>query len=373
MKILHVFRTPVGGLFRHVRDLVRGQKALGHEVGIFCDSSTGGVTADALLAQVAPHCSLGIQRIGISRLPGLGDVSATSQTKLHAKKLGVEIIHGHGAKGGLYGRLAALSLGVPSVYTPHGGSLHYNWLAFPGLVFLGTEWFLSKIGSGMVFVCAFERQSFARKIGLGRKPNVVVHNGLWPEEFNKIQPHANCADVFFVGDMRVLKGVDVLLNALAVIKRKHAITANFVGDGPDIAQFQKQAKDLGLGKEVRFLGRLPTSEALRCGRLLVMPSRAESFPYVVLEAAAGQVPMIASDVGGIPEILSTNNLCPPDNVQALARRIEMALAIPSAVAKDAENLAFGMKTTFNAMIMAEKITAFYTELASARVQHSNPN
>ena len=42
MKILHVFRTPVGGLFRHVRDLARGQAALGHEVGIICDSTTGG-------------------------------------------------------------------------------------------------------------------------------------------------------------------------------------------------------------------------------------------------------------------------------------------------------------------------------------------
>ena len=103
MKILHVFRTPVGGLFRHVRDLARGQSELGHEVGIICDASTGGSVAIDLLQSTAPHCSLGIERIQISRLPGFGDVSAAAAIKSHTRKLGVDIIHGHGAKGGLYG------------------------------------------------------------------------------------------------------------------------------------------------------------------------------------------------------------------------------------------------------------------------------
>ena len=81
MKILHVFRTPVGGLFRHVRDLARGQAALGHEVGMICDSTTGGSAASELLGNVAPFCSLGIERIEISRLPGLGDFSAVTATR----------------------------------------------------------------------------------------------------------------------------------------------------------------------------------------------------------------------------------------------------------------------------------------------------
>ena len=166
MKILHVFRTPVGGLFRHVRDLARGQSKLGHEVGIICDSTTGGDVAVDFLRSTAPCCSLGIERIQISRLPGFGDFFATSAIKAHAKKLGVDIIHGHGAKGGLYSRLAARSLKIPSVYTPHGGSLHYRWLAFPGVAFLATEWALARIGSGIIFVCEFERQSFAKKLGL---------------------------------------------------------------------------------------------------------------------------------------------------------------------------------------------------------------
>jgi glycosyltransferase involved in cell wall biosynthesis len=362
MKILHVFRTPVGGLFRHVCDLARGQKALGHDVGILCDSSTGGAIADAHLREIAPYCSLGIARIKISRLPGFGDVAAVFATKAHAKKLGVDVIHAHGAKGGLYGRIAGRLLHVPSVYTPHGGSLHYNWTAFPGGAFLSSEWLLSKIGSAMVFVCEFERNSFAQKIGLGTAPNIVVHNGLWPEEFQKIIPRSDAADVFFIGDLRVLKGVDVLIEALSIVKRKRSVTANLVGDGPDMEQFQRLVQELGLGNEVRFLGRLPTAEALTCGRLLVLPSRAESFPYVVLEAGAGQVPIIASDVGGIPEILPAHSLCPPDNPQALARHIELAITVPADVARESGALANRLKAGFGADQMAEKIVAFYVKI-----------
>jgi glycosyltransferase involved in cell wall biosynthesis len=365
MKILHVFRTPVGGLFRHVRDLVRGQSELGHQVGIICDSATGGDVAVDFLRSTAPYCYLGIERIRISRLPGFGDLFAASAIKAHARKLGVDIIHGHGAKGGLYGRLAAQSLKIPSVYTPHGGSLHYRWLAFPGVVFLATEWALARIGSGMIFVCEFERQSFALKIGLGRRPNVVVYNGLWPEEFGKVTPDKDAADVLFMGDMRHLKGVDVLLKALALVARKRVIAACLVGDGPGLAEFQGLAQSLGITDCVKFPGRLPTAQALRRGRLLVMPSRAESFPYVVLEAAAGQVPMIASEVGGIPEVLPSRILCPPDNPDALARHIEMALAIPAASAKDANMISETIKTSFSAAAMARNVAAFYQQLLTA--------
>ena len=362
MKILHVFRTPVGGLFRHVRDLARGQSELGHQVGIICDSTTGGSVASGLLDSVAPYCSLGIARIGISRLPGFGDLSAIAGTRKHAQKLGADIIHGHGAKGGLYGRLAARSLGIPSIYTPHGGSLHYHWLAFPGVVFLASEWALARIGTGMIFVCEFERRSFAKKIGLGGKPDTVVHNGLWPEEFNVVKPDKDAADVLYMGDMRHLKGVDVLLKALALIRRKRALKACLVGDGPDITEFRKLAETLGLGTSVEFPGRLPSAQALKRGKLLVLPSRAESFPYVVLEAAGGRVPMIASDVGGIPEILPEKNLCPPDNPDALARHIEMALAIPAAIAEDAKKLSEAAKTSFDAGMMGRNVTAFYQVL-----------
>src|SRR3974377_2188049 len=76
LNILHVMRAPVGGLFRHVLDLARGQTARGHRVGMVPDAATGGAEAEIRLARVAPWLSLGVTRIGMSRHLGPHDAAA---------------------------------------------------------------------------------------------------------------------------------------------------------------------------------------------------------------------------------------------------------------------------------------------------------
>ena len=363
MKILHVFRAPVGGLFRHVRDLCRGQAASGHEVGIVCDSLTGGTIAEKLLAETLPFTSLGIHRIAIARLPGIGDIQAARAVAKKAKALGVEVIHGHGAKGGVYGRLAARMLNIPSAYTPHGGSLHYSWSQAAGSAFLSAEWALARIGSGVVFVCNYERDQFDRKIGLGNIRSTVVYNGLWPEEFKKSVLLPDATDLVLIGDMRDIKGVDILIEAVALVSQRRKVTATMVGDGPSMEAYRSLASTRGLSSSIRFAGRLPTQAALASGRILVMPSRSESFPYVILEAAAAELPIIASGVGGIPEIIPASNLVPAEEPLKLAARIDEALASPDAAIQTAVALKHKVATEFSAAAMSDKITSFYQTLS----------
>ena len=75
MKIVHVFRDPVGGLFRHVRDLAEAQNAAGHAVGIVCDSSNVGKFDNALLESMRPHLALGITRFPMRRQLGAADLA----------------------------------------------------------------------------------------------------------------------------------------------------------------------------------------------------------------------------------------------------------------------------------------------------------
>ncbi len=362
MRILHVFRTPVGGLFRHVRDLAKGQQMQGHEAGILCDSLTGGETADQLLKEAEPYCGLGIKRIAILRLPGLGDLSGARAMVQHARAIRPDIIHCHGAKGGLYGRLAARRLGIASVYTPHGGSLHYKWNTPAGAVFLGAERLLAGLGSGMIFVCRYEHDVYQSKIGRGGKPNAIVYNGLWPEEFVESRARPDAADIVFVGDMRWLKGVDVLIDALAQCNRKRRTTAILAGDGPDVEQFKARVKTLGLADRVTFPGRMAATEAFRRGRLVVIPSRAESFPYVVLEACAAGKPLIASGVGGIPEILEEGLLVPPGDVGALAARLDFLSADPAGVAQRALAAREAIRRKFTVNAMVHGVLAFYRQV-----------
>jgi len=365
MRVLHVFRTPVGGLFRHVCDVVRGQAELGHEAGILCDSTTGGEMAERLLEKAAGHCALGVKRIPISRLPGLGDVSGIFQTRAHGRAIRPDILHCHGAKGGLYGRIAARMLGIPAVYTPHGGSLHYGWRSPAGAVFLATEWLLARTGSGLHFVCDYEKRAFAAKVGIGRNRWRVIHNGLWPEEFAPVAAAADAADILFIGDMRMLKGVDLLLDAIAMLNRTRPVTAYLVGDGPDLPRFEAQAQSLGLKDKVTFPGRMAASAAFPRGRVLVMPSRAESFPYVVLEACAAGLPVLASAVGGIPEVLEAPSLFEPGEAEALARRLAEALADPARLGAEARQVRSRLQAEFTAQGMVRDLLGFYRELLGA--------
>ena len=362
MRILHVFRSPVGGLFRHVADLARGQQALGHDVGILCDRQTGGADATAALASLEKSCSLGIARVPISTFPGIGDLAATRKVAAQARTVQAEIIHGHGAKGGVYARLAARELKIPGVYTPHGGSLHYDWLRPPGAVFLVAERALRFKGTALIFVCEFERALYDRKIGIGPCPAKVVYNGLWPDEFATRTLASDATDLLFVGEMRRLKGVDILLHALAKLPEGQHLSLTLVGEGRDQDAFKQLAIKLGLEQQCRFVGRKSMAQAKMMGRVLVIPSRHESFPYVVLEAVAAQIPVIASGIGGIPEILPPECLVPVEDVTVLARQLaSLALGQIASVAT-AQRLQAAAQSKFSVPQMSASISAFYQHL-----------
>ncbi len=368
MRCLQVFRTPVGGLFRHVRDLARGLAALGHDVGIVCDSTTGGAAAEQALTALENVCRLGIHRLPIGRLPGLADVSAAAAIGRIATKVAPDLLHGHGAKGGVYARLAGARLRIPALYTPHGGSLHYEWTDPRGAVFLAAERMMLRRSAGLLFVCDYERRIFERKIGLGGLPHRIVHNGLWPEEFATVPLAAEARDLVFLGELRQLKGVSDLLDALAELGAWRPVSATLVGDGPDRKDFEAQALKLGLTQRVHFAGTLPARQAFGLGRLMVMPSRTESFPYVILEAIAAGKPLIATRVGGIPEILAPNHLVPPAVPTALAQAIRDGLADEPAAQNLAQALADNARTRFSAESMCGKIAGFYQEVLAGKLR-----
>lgn len=356
MKIIHVFRAPIGGLFRHVRDLARGQTELGHEVGIICDATTGGDYATQLLKELEPHCSLGIERHPISRMPGLGDLAGAMAVTKIARRLQPDVLHGHGAKGGVYARLAGYWTGKRSFYTPHGGSLHHPARWPMSVVFTATEKLMRNLGTGICFVCDYEKKRFDRMIGIAGKPNKVVHNGIWADEFVEPETNADASEFLFVGEMRDYKGVDILLGALALIPKA---SLNLIGDGPSMDEYKTLAKTLGIADRVFFRGRMPMTDAVKMGRIMVLPSRFESFPYVVLETAAAGLPLITSAVGGIPEVVPRELLCEPLDVPNLARHMANLLANPRHMKEAGLSYANHIRKTCAACEMTKKLTDFY--------------
>src|ERR1700754_2993131 len=110
LRILHCFRSPVGGIFRHVRDLVEEQSKAGHEVGILCDSLTGGAHEDRLFDDIRPFLALGLIRLPIRRSVSPSDVATLWTAYKKIKSLRPDVLHGHGAKGGLLARILGSAL-----------------------------------------------------------------------------------------------------------------------------------------------------------------------------------------------------------------------------------------------------------------------
>jgi glycosyltransferase involved in cell wall biosynthesis len=367
LKIIHVMRAPVGGLFRHVADLARAQAARGHAVGIIVDSTTGAQRAEAVLASVAPDLSLGIQRIAMSRHLGLSDLAAARAVGRAAATHSADVIHGHGAKGGAYARLTNGRSAI-RIYTPHGGSLHYRPNSPLGLIYLNLERVLMPRTELFLFESAYGQSVFQVRIGT---PPVgaarVVHNGVADSEFALVESDADATDLVFIGELRALKGVDVLIEAVALLmKAGRAVTATIVGDGPDAQAFRDLAASRGLIKQIRFVEPLPAREAFARGRTVVVPSRAESLPYIVLEAAAAGCPIIATNVGGIPEIFGpeTDKLIEPAEPKSLAAAIETVLANPDLAQADARRLRTRVRAGFSVDAMAEQILAAYADALS---------
>ena len=157
LRILHCFRSPVGGIFRHVRDLARLHHEAGHQVGILCDSTTGGAHEDALFDSIRPYLALGLVRTPIHRSVGPADLLTLYRCMGKIKEIQPDIIHGHGAKGGALARLIGARLRasryrVARIYTAHGGSLHFSGSSLAGRFYFRLERFFEKSTDGLVFV-----------------------------------------------------------------------------------------------------------------------------------------------------------------------------------------------------------------------------
>ena len=363
LRILQVMRAPVGGLFRHVADLTRALAADGHSVGLVVDSLANDSQTESRLTDLLPHATLGIHRFAMPRVLGGGDLRTPFAVRRLARSLDIDVLHGHGAKGGFYARLARIGGKAVALYTPHGGVLHFSSSSVSGRVFHQLERALMAQTGAIIFESSYARATYSALIGAPTCPSEVIHNGLAPDEFVPMPPVADAADFVFVGELRDLKGIYVLADALVDLKRPDGTPATLVmaGDGAERAAFEARLAELGLAQRVTLLGAQPARPTFARGRIAVVPSLAESLPYVVLEAAAARLPVISTRVGGIPEIFgpTAGSLVPAGDSVALAAAMQRALDDPRAADDEMLVRLAHIENRFSLGAMTSAIEALY--------------
>jgi glycosyltransferase involved in cell wall biosynthesis len=284
-----------------------------------------------------------------------------------------DVLHGHGAKAGAYIRLRSRSQKAIRIYTPHGGSLHYGPNTFKGQLYGRLERRLMDSTDLFLFESAFARDTYQRMIGTPGGVVRCVFNGVTADEFDPVPKADDATDIVYVGEFRRIKGADLLVDALA---RLHAggktLTLTLAGDGEEMAALKTQVERLGLTQSVRFIGHVKARYGFSKGRLLVVPSRGDSMPYVVIEAGAAGIPMVAAGVGGIPEIFGAEaqSLFVPSSVDAIADAIQAALADPAAAEARAKALRERIFLHFSQKAMVDGVLAGYQDAFAA---HSMPS
>ena len=263
--------------------------------------------------------------------------AAISEVAGHLRRLNAGLLCCHGYKPDIMGFFAARRAGVPVVSVSHG------WTAATFKVRLNEAVDRLCLHGMDRIVCVSEAQGRrVRRLGVSRSRVVVIPNAIDPARYLEDDPTGREALLSLfpkpprrlvgsAGRLSPEKGYGVLVEAAAIVGRENR-DIGFVhfGVGPLQADLTQRVHDLGLGDRFVFAGfRTDLHRVYRHLDLFTLPSYTEGLPVVVLEAQASGVPVVATAVGGTPEVIvegETGRLIPPGNPKILAERIIETLA-----------------------------------------------
>jgi len=337
LRILLIVESTSAGTGRHVLDLAEGLLARGFTVHLlYATGRIDRIFSDRLNAMP----SLRKEVIEMRRAIHPRDMLALSAVCRYAKAAGpFDIIHGHASKGGAMARLASLFTGVPAFYTPHSSIMLDPTLPrWKRLLYMSIERGLARATACLIAVAPEEaRAAAALKLRAARV--AVVANGIGQLDLLPRREARLAMDVpddalvvGFIGRLVAQKAPDVLLHAFA---RTAASIPNaylaMIGSGPIEQHLRELARSLGVAGKVRWLGQRDARAFLSGFDLFAIASRKEGLPYVILEAMAAGLPVVATSSSGVESLLKHGEngfITPPDAPGAFADGIIALLSDP---------------------------------------------
>ena len=289
-----------------------------------------------------------------------------------------DIVHTHSSKAGILGRVAAKITFVPNIiHTPHGHVFYGHFGAFASKMFLWVEKLFSKFTDRMVALTDGEMDDYIRLSVCSPEKLLKIHSGVDVEQF--MQSNGNMVKkrrslgldqngnvLGFVGWLLPIKGPEYLLKAMEYIWQEYPETALvFVGKGDLDLDLRAQALQVSANGRVKFLGwREDIDEIMPVFDMLVLPSLNEGMGRVLVEAMAAGKPVVASRVGGIPDLVrdgETGYLVPPADEKGLADGIKKLLEDPGKAWEMGQQ---GRKLCqqFSLEAMIEKLDDLYSDL-----------
>ncbi len=356
----------IGGLERIIATIATGLNKDMYSQRVIC-LKEGGPIADELISS-----GVEVQVLGMS---GSRDIRTVMRLRALLKKEAISLIHTHGYTAATYGRLSAISAGVP-IRISHLHSTYTQYTA--------KQVFIERLlagGTDKFLCCSGAVADFAHSV-LKVHPDkiAIIHNGIDVEKFASAASREVAKDGLYVGCIAGLsphKGHRYLLEAAQRVREHfpHRVTFMIVGEGSIRGELEAYARELGIDDRVMFQGLVSDAvTVMPLFDLVVLPSsEREGLGIALLEAMAAGKPVVGTAIGGITEVIRDRQnglIVPPRDPAALAQAIIEVLGDrekSTAMGRAGQQM---VREKFTAGGMIRQIEALYADCARKRMRHA---
>ncbi|MEQ4679660.1 glycosyltransferase family 4 protein [Providencia rettgeri] len=326
MKIVYIITKAdeIGGAQIHVRDLSIAMTHLNNQVTVIVGE------IGALTEQLKDNgINFIVEPKLIRDISPLNDIICTMKLRSTLKQLSPDIVSLHSSKAGIIGRSALIGTKIPCIFTAHG------WAFADGIsnqrkkLYIFIERLFSKFCNKIITVSHQDKKLAVKYKVAPKEKQIVIHNGMPDKtiDFPKNNALNKTVNIICVARFSEQKDHISLLKSLKKIASLNW-TLTLVGKGPLETKVKKLAEQLNINHKINFLGeRHDVSKLLSTSDLFILPSNWEGLPRSIIEAMSFSLPIIASDVGGVNEMVSSSNgfLIPRGDIEKMSTALKILI------------------------------------------------
>lgn len=368
MKILYVItKSEIGGAQTHLMEVVRYMHYVGHNVLVV----TG--TAGWLTNELA---TIGVDYVILPDLireinPAKDIKTITSICHILEDKQ-PDIIHCHSSKAGIVGRIAGAIKNIPAVFTAHGWAFTSGVSPAKRIIYAAIEHIMLGITKRVICVSEFDRKLAKRWFLHNYNRVITVHNGIADKKFSNstVREYSLPLKLVSVARFSHQKNNMELIRAVEQINKLYSgsLQLNMVGDGPLLSEAQTYVESYKLEDDVHFLGsRTDVDDILNQNDIFCLISNYEGLPISIIEAMRAEMPIIASDVGGVNELVQdgvNGLLIPRGNIFELVDKLKYILEHKDLIKSMGEASRKIYEEEYTADKMNQKIFSVYNEVTA---------
>ncbi len=375
MRILYVItKSEIGGAQTHLMEVVRYMHRAGHDVSVV--TGTAGWLTNELAAigvdyEILPDL---VREINLPK-----DIKAINCICRILADMHPNIIHCHSSKAGIVGRIAGAIKNVPAVFTAHGWAFTSGVSPAKRIMYAAIEHMMLGITKRVICVSEFDRQLAKRWFVHNYNKIVTVHNGIVDKTFNSdiVSEHSLPLNLVSVARFSHQKNNRELIRVVEQINKLYSgsLQLNMVGDGPLLSEAQAYVESHKLENDVHFLGsRTDVDDILNQNDIFCLISNYEGLPISIIEAMRAGMPIIASDVGGVNELVKdgvNGFLIPRGNISELVEKLKYILEHKELIKFMGEASRKIYEEEYTADRMNQKILSVYNEVIAVHKKKVN--